>query len=754
MAVLRLLAYTCRALGAAAAESIEKARWASATARWAGRGAIALVLVTLGIGVLINHEAGPLLGETAPPESELSEEDLIAIEAKIAAAGGGDAFPTIAAGDSLSNGFDMPSGWVSLTFDDGPHPIWTPKILDELDRLDVKATFFVVGEQVDAYPHLAVDIVSRGHEIANHTYSHPQMGEIATRQIDLQLELTRLAVIDATGIDSRLYRPPYSGDASRLPPDEADAAARALDKGYVFVATNLAPPDFDPSITVDDIVSGAIPPVGSGGVITLHDGGGSDRSKTVAVLEPLVTQLRANDYRIGLVGEVVDSRLGLDSVRPASSSSTFQATTLSWLQSAASAVEFLAVWGSILFALLFVGRFAFLALVALRRRIKERNKPPLDDGYKPPVTVLVPAYNEAVGIAAAVQSIDATDWPDLEILVIDDGSTDGCADIAESLGLERVRVIRKPNGGKSTALNLGIREARHDIIVMVDGDTMVEPNTVPEIVKPLQDPNVGAVAGNPKIGNVTNFLARLQVSEYLMSSSLERRILAPAGMITTIPGAIGAWRRSALQEAGFVSVETLAEDTDLTVSIARGGWRIAYAGQARAWTEAPNTISSLFKQRTRWTFGTLQVLWKHRRALFDRGPGSQLGRVALPYMFVSGYLLAALAPLIDLVLLINVLLGNWRLAAAAWATIAVLATGAGIIATRLDGDEIKPALLVPVQQVAFRPLLHLVSLVAIRRAIFGQKQVWGVQQRSGGLSVRGAGDEPEQDLAPSAVAAA
>jgi len=369
--------------------------------------------------------------------------------------------------------------------------------------------------------------------------------------------------------------------------------------------------------------------------------------------------------------------------------------------------------------------------------------------------VLVPAYNEAVGIEAAVRSIDATEWPNLEILVIDDGSTDNCADVAEGLNLDRVRVIRKPNGSKSSALNLGISEAKHDIIVMVDGDTLLEPDTVPEIVKPLQDPDVGAVAGNPKIGNVTNLLVRLQVSEYLMSSSLERRILAPAGMITTIPGAIGAWRRSALQEAGFVSVETLAEDTDLTVTIARGGWRVAYAGQARAWTEAPNAVSSLFKQRTRWTFGTLQVLWKHRRALFDRGPGSQLGRVALPYMFVSGYLLAALAPLIDLVLLINVLLGNWRLAVASWAMIAVLATSAGLVATRLDGDKIGPALWVPLQQVAFRPLLHLVSLVAIRRAIFGQKQVWGVQQRSGGLAVGGGSAEKPvtPEIAPGGVAA-
>ncbi len=687
----------------------------------------ALVLVVVGAAVtavLFNH-GSPLLFGSGTPRESLNDGTHAAAELVDA--------PAIALDSDLTSGFSMPPGQVSLTFDDGPHPKWTPLVADELDRLGVKGTFFMVGVQVRKHPGVVRDLVDRGHEVANHTHLHPQMGQLDQRAISTQLDLARLALIDATGVDSRLYRPPYSGAIRDLDQAEVVAARHAIDAGYALVATDRAPRDFDPDVPLEELVAAAMPEVGQGAVITLHDGGGGDRSRTVQMLEPLVGALRDSGYEIVPVGAVVGEVTGEPAIRPATEGTRFQAQTLGVALTVAAVIERAAIIAAIAFAVLFVGRYLMLFVLwagTYRRHKRRRSQGPAFAGG---VTVIVPAYNEAVGIEAAVRSIAASEWPDVEVLVVDDGSEDGTADIVEALRIDGVRVLRKPNGGKASALNLGIHSATHDVVVMVDGDTILEPGTIPAIVAPLSDPDVGAVAGNPKIGNADGLLPALQASEYLMSSSLERRMLAPAGMITTIPGAVGAWRRSALRDVGLVSSETLAEDTDLTVAIARGGWRIAYAPHARAWTEAPSTLNALFTQRVRWTFGTLQVLWKHRGARHDRGAGSQLGRVALPYMFLTGYLFAALAPVMDVVLLTNVLLGNWELAAASWFGIAAVGAAAGVAAARLDGDRLWPGLLVPVQQLVFRPLLHTVSWASVRRAAMGQRQRWGTQQRRGGL---------------------
>ncbi len=687
-----------------------------------------VALVVIIVAVLVNNRAPVLLGDSSPPSPGIN--DGSAVVGELAGA------PQVATG-KVGDGFSMPDGVVSLTFDDGPHPVWTPLILDELDRLGVTASFFVVGELVAEHPELARSIVERGHDIANHTHSHPQMGRLSQRAVRTQLQLASLMIVETTGIESKLYRPPYSGSIERLEPDEYRAADVTARDGWIVVGTDLAPRDFDPSIGAAQLVAEAMPAEGRGAIITLHDGGSDDRSRTLAALDPLVESLRAADYDVVPVSEAVEQATGLSPIRSADGGEELRATAFRWTIVLAGWAERIAIFGAITFMSLFVLRVVGLGSAALWQRAHRRPESD-EDRFVVPVSVIVPAYNEEVGIEAAVRSIDATEWPELEILVVDDGSSDATSEVVAGLDMERVRLVRKPNGGKPSALNIGIREARHDVLVMIDGDTVLEPTTIPELVQPLRDPNVGAVAGNPKIGNETNLMTRLQVSEYLMSSSLERRVTAPAGLITTIPGAVGAWRRAAVTEAGLVSNTTLAEDSDLTIAVARGGWRVAYQPDARAWTEAPTTAGMLYRQRTRWTFGTLQVLWKHRRAVFDRRDGSQLGRFALPYMFLTGYVLAALAPLMDLVIIINALLGRWQLAATAWVAIATLGGIAGLIAARLDGDPTRHALLVPVQQIVFRPLLHAVAIVTLRRAFTGKRQKWGVQRRVGALKIGGA----------------
>ena len=190
-----------------------------------------------------------------------------------------------------------------------------------------------------------------------------------------------------------------------------------------------------------------------------------------------------------------------------------------------------------------------------------------------------------------------------------------------------MRVLRQKNSGKPKALNAGIRAAKHEIIIMIDGDTVFEPDTVRLLAQPFADPTVGAVAGNVKIANRDELIGRMQHIEYVVGFNIDRRVQDVTGSIITVPGAGGAFRRKALLQVGGMSTDTLAEDTDLTIALGRAGWRVVFEERARAWTEAPATMAQLWKQRYRWSYGTMQAMWKHRRAVRREGLGGQ-GRAA------------------------------------------------------------------------------------------------------------------------------
>jgi cellulose synthase/poly-beta-1,6-N-acetylglucosamine synthase-like glycosyltransferase len=241
----------------------------------------------------------------------------------------------------------------------------------------------------------------------------------------------------------------------------------------------------------------------------------------------------------------------------------------------------------------------------------------------------VPAYNEQKGIAACVRSLAAVDYSNVEIVVVDDGSTDDTAAVVAGLALPNVRLLRQPNAGKPAALNKGILLARHDILILVDGDTILEPDGVRALIEPFAEPHVGAVSGNTKVGNRRGLLGRWQHIEYVIGLNLDRRMFDVMRCMPTLPGAIGAFRRQAVEEVGGVSEDTVAEDTDLTMAICRAGWRVLYAADARAWTEAPASMGQLWRQRYRWCYGTLQAVRKHRGAIGQSGSAGKLGRRGL-----------------------------------------------------------------------------------------------------------------------------
>ncbi|RXS70603.1 glycosyltransferase [Streptomyces sp. TM32] len=639
---------------------------------------------------------------------------------------------------------------LALTFDDGPDPVWTPRILDALRRNHVHATFFVVGTQVVAHPELVRRIVAEGHQIGIHTFTHPDLARLAPWQRSLELRETQLAVAGAAGVTTALLRPPYSARNDAL--DDADwSVLKQADRaGYVTALTTQDAEDWQRP-GADRIVARATPHGHAGQLVLMHDGGG-DRSQTVAALNTLIPRLKMHGFRFATVGASVGMA---EPVRYAGLGDHLQGLALIELLRAGDRT----VW--LLGVLLWVAgaisvlRAAVLVIAARRhRRLRTAGRgrswgPPVTE----PVSVIVPAYNESAGIEAAVRSLLASDHP-VEIIVVDDGSTDGTADLVESLHLPGVRVIRQRNAGKPAALNTGLAVASCELVVMVDGDTVFAPDTVRTLVQPFADPGVGAVSGNAKVVNRGGLLGRWQHIEYVVSFNLDRRLFDLAECMPTVPGAVGAFRRRALFALGGVSDVTLAEDTDLTMALCRAGWRVVYEEGAVAWTEAPASLSALWRQRYRWCYGTLQAMWKHRGALVQRGAAGKLGRRGLVYLLLFQVLLPLLAPVVDVFALYGLLFLDPVRIIGLWLAFLLLQLLVGRYAFRLDGERPGPLWSLPLQQFVYRQLMYLVVIQSVFTAVAGSRLRWQRMERYGSLRAAVGPEAPGSVLPPPAPGSA
>ncbi len=619
---------------------------------------------------------------------------------------------------------------IALSFDDGPDPRWTPRIAATLRRLGVQATFFVVGSEVARHPDVIRSLHRQGFELGNHTFTHTDLAAVPAWERSLQIALTESAVAGAVGVRPRLMRPPYSS----VPAAVNDSQERALEhlarRGYAIALSNLDGEDWRRQGAAS-IARAITPPGPEGGIVLLHDGGG-DRSQTVAALERAVPALQARGFRFVTVSELGGIPNGQAEVKAddwAHARGRLLLGTLAVARWTTTGLGLLLLFVTALFGARIVLLFGFA-----RRHVRAvRNRPeeePLSQG----VSVIVPAFNEAVGIERAVRSLAASEHPDFEVIVVDDGSTDGTADIVERLNLPRVSVIRQPNGGKPSALNRGLAAAHHDAIVMVDGDTVFEPETITRLVQPLRDPEVGAVSGNTKVGNRRGLIGRWQHIEYVMGFNLDRRLYDQLQCMPTVPGAAGAFRRRALEDIGGISGATLAEDTDMTIAIGRAGWRVVYAGDARAWTEAPSTIRELWRQRFRWSYGTLQAVWKHRSALWSRGEG-RIGRRGLPYLLLFQIALPIFAPMIDVFSVYGLVFLDPVAILGFWVTFTALQLALGWYAFRLDGESPRSLWAMPLQQFVYRQLMYLVVVESLLSAVRGTRTRWRSIPRSGEVKV-------------------
>ncbi|HTK63731.1 MAG TPA: bifunctional polysaccharide deacetylase/glycosyltransferase family 2 protein [Pseudonocardia sp.] len=619
---------------------------------------------------------------------------------------------------------------VALSFDDGPDPVWTPQILAVLSKYRVPATFFVVGSRVARYPGLARDIRAAGSELGVHTFTHPDLGHVSAARADRELAATQLVLAGATGQATYLERPPYSSEASALDDTHYAMISRLGRRGYLTALVDVDGNDWQRP-GVDAIVNSVLPVARTGGVVLLHDAGG-DRSQTVAALDRLIPRLRSE----GVTFTTIAAGAGLPAADFAAKPAE---VALGRAMLGAFATAGLAVT-AVQFSLTVVGvlvilRLLLMIVVAVRHRRTRAMPPPgaaTDAAHQPidTVTVVVPAFNEAETIAATVRSLVAGDYP-VEVIVVDDGSSDRTSEVVRELALPGVQVMRQLNAGKPSALNAGILAAHGDIVVMMDGDTIFEPGTVRNLVAPFADPAVGAVAGNARVADVKSLIARWQHIEYVIGFNIDRRVQDAWQVITTVPGAVGAFRREALLEVGGVSDDTLAEDTDLTIALGRAGWRVVYQPTARAWTDAPATFGQLWRQRYRWSYGVMQSLWKHRHAVVERGPSGRLGRVGLLPAGLFQIVLPLIAPMVDVYLIYGLIFLDPLATAIAWAVVMSLQLTAGVVAFRYEAEPLRDLWLLPLQQIVYRQLMYAVLVQSVVSALSGGRLRWQKIPRAG-----------------------
>lgn len=640
---------------------------------------------------------------------------------------------------------------IAITFDDGPNPEYTPKILKILKENHVPATFFVVGENAERYPDIVRECWEANCEIGNHTYTHPNMGteeqkdkkgsEFRRRsttnlRFNLELNATQRTIESIIGHSTRLFRPPYGVGADVAPsPEDAWIIQLAQDRGYLTVGMNIDPNDW--KLSGKDgaslIVKAVEKDADKGHILLLHDGGGN-RDQTIIALPMIIKRLKAMGYQLVTVSDL----LGPNQKKRIFPTVTHHQEAIAGIDRVFFESDFIvrSVLQFFFLIAIILGVARVLAVTPLALFQARKAKKLQASGYAPPVTVIIPSYNEDKVIARTIDAVLNSDYPDLRVIVIDDGSTDDTAAIVQrEYGSEpRVTFIRKENGGKSTALNLGISMADTDIIICLDADTLFRYDTISRLVPHFADPKVGAVAGNVKVGNRFNPITIWQSLEYITSQNFDRRAYAALNAVSVVPGAVGAWRKSAVEAAGGYETDTLAEDTDLTFRVLLLGYDIRTENSAIAYTEAPDTIRTLAKQRFRWAFGTLQSLWKHRRVLLKPKHGA-FSMFVMPAMWLYNIFFQAFSPIVDIAVLFSLFSKQYPAVLTYYAAFFVLDFFGALLALELDGEDPKQLLWLFWQRFFYRQFMYFIIIKAIIAALRGGIIGWGKLQRKANVSV-------------------
>jgi cellulose synthase/poly-beta-1,6-N-acetylglucosamine synthase-like glycosyltransferase/peptidoglycan/xylan/chitin deacetylase (PgdA/CDA1 family)/spore germination protein YaaH len=667
---------------------------------------------------------------------------------------------------------------MAITFDDGPDPDWTPKILDVLKREHAPATFFLIGIQADKFADVTSRIYEEGHEIGNHSFTHPDISNISPTFVRLELNLTEQLFASRLGMRTILFRPPYSIDQEPDTEDQVRPLEFSQDMGFITVGDKVDPNDWqdNPRRSAEQIsrdVLAHLPPcarydIQCGNIILLHDGGG-DRRQTVLALPAIIEGIRARGYEVVPLYQLIGKTRA--DVMPPLPTDERWAARLNWIgfwmfDAGSKGITWIFFVGD----LLMTGRLLFVGFLAVYDRLRQHRygTPTEERAYRPEVAVLIPAYNEEKVIERTIQAALGSDYPNLRVIVIDDGSSDQTLRVARTAFAReetdgRVLILTKPNAGKAEALNFGLQHLTdEEFFVGIDADTIIAPDAIARLVPHFLNPKVAAVAGNAKVGNRVNLWTRWQALEYITSQNFERRALNTMGAVSVVPGAIGAWRTAAVRDAGGYHTDTVAEDADLTMALLRNGYRVEYEDLALAFTEAPVNANGLMRQRFRWSFGILQAVWKHREVFGRKGV---LGYVALPNILIFQILLPIVSPFIDLMFVVGVLwygiqkyfhpestdpTGFQRLVLffALFLLIDFITSAMAFALERRVPEAREDAMLLSqvwLQRFAYRQLFSLVLLKTLKRAIEGRPFAWDKLERTAAVSYTPAEKLEKQD---------
>jgi len=623
-------------------------------------------------------------------------------------------------------------GLVALTFDDGPDPTWTPKILSVLERLHVPATFFVIGQQAVDHPDLVARALRDGDVIGNHTYTHPDLASQPRWMAQAEINAGSWVIKGITGMQPLLFRSPY-GIADTLTTSKFSSSADLAQlMGLQEIGWNTDTLDWSRP-GVPKIVSNAAAAPNAEPIILMHDGGGN-RAETVAALPKIVAHYRALGYQFTTVDHL-DGGVSYPYL--------VQRETFWGLADSLTAIAGFKLWlasrditGTVLILMAGISLLRLSAGWVLAALYLRRNSRRAASGSQPLVSVLIPAHNEQETIVKTLASMARLEYPNLEVIVAENGSTDETLLRASEFAANdpRVLVMQCEARGKAGALNEAFAKSRGEVIVVLDADTVISPNFCSAVVGHFTDASVGAVAGNVKVGNRRNLLTRLQALEYIFSLSLDRASQAQVGIVSVVPGAAGAFRREAILETGGWPDRTLVEDTDLTVQLHRAGWKIEYEPAAVSLTESPETVGEVVKQRSRWIYGTTQVVSANIDSVLNVREG-KLGLAALPWLLLTQVLLPVLGPLVDIYLLSQFLLGQSLVALATLALSLLLEAAVTVWALRKAGESMSLLPGVIGLRLIWRPLMLWVALVSMTRFLRGRAVFWKKLTRKNSVEV-------------------
>ena len=625
---------------------------------------------------------------------------------------------------------------VVMTFDDGPDERYTPRILNILNHYKVPAAFFVTGINAEQNLPLMQRIYREGHEIGNHTFLHPNLEQASEDRLKLELRSTGYIIESITGHATTLFRPPYNTDAEPTNPNQIRPIYTAKNEGYLTIGSSIDPEDWQVGVSADTIVTRAIQQQHLGNIILMHDAGGN-REATIKALPRIIEYYKSHGYQFVSLASLMhktrndlmpEANGSFNRYLESADATVFRAGY--YFNRVISAIFFLAM-------LLSIFKILSLAVLAIRQQRKAKATAGIPLAASTPrVSIIVPGYNEEITAPKTVENLLRIDYPNFEIVFVDDGSKDNTfANIQASYGSHpKVKAFTKPNGGKASALNYGIGFATGEILVCIDADTVLKPDAVSLMVQHFHYPEVAAVAGNVKVGNRKNLLTRWQHIEYVTSQNFDRRAFDQLNAIMVVPGAIGVFRREAVQKAGMFTTDTLAEDCDLTLRLLRLGYKIRTCNQALAFTEVPETLNMLVKQRFRWTFGIMQAFWKHHDKMFVR-QHPNLGWVVLPNMLLFQLFLPLLSPLVDLTLLVSLFLPKGEILLVLYFAYFFLDLCISALAFKFDGEKftLRDGFNLFLQRILYRQVLWYVLVKGYLRALKGELASWGILKRTGNV---------------------